>query len=382
MALTVTHPYVSSVADSAGAALLGKVLPSHWNSSHSVSGTLDSSQISGTLQSSQYIAPGFISASSNLAFYVSKSGSDTNSGSSVDQFLTITRALDEVAKYDYQQLYAPTINVSSGEYAEALNLPSLYNQSVFGSGVIAGAGSTQTVLFDVGGQGLATAFGPFSRWGIGNVTADGPRYLFYASHQAQIYLQNSLVLTDRSSVATEFFNSFNGGSISISLSNLTITSETYASFYLGGGQESGFSSLLATITLPATTHGSSTRMWIDTRGNGSANFFLFGNTYNNSSYFQGRQVRADGSAGDVTFITSDGTLSQLPGLSSFNTFDSLCAIAKYPERVFTLFGITTSSAPTTTDILPNTWAVANNQSDGSVKIYFNSSGTLLSATLT
>jgi hypothetical protein len=38
MAVTVTHTFVSAIADDPASALAGEVLPSHWNDDHAVSG--------------------------------------------------------------------------------------------------------------------------------------------------------------------------------------------------------------------------------------------------------------------------------------------------------------------------------------------------------
>ncbi len=41
MAITVTHPFVSTISDDPAAAAAGQVVPSNWNATHSLSGTLD-----------------------------------------------------------------------------------------------------------------------------------------------------------------------------------------------------------------------------------------------------------------------------------------------------------------------------------------------------
>src|ERR1035437_1871555 len=55
-------------------------------------------------------------ATSNLTFYVSTSGSDSNDGTSGNPFATIQHAVDVACSYDYQNLYLPTINVADGTY--------------------------------------------------------------------------------------------------------------------------------------------------------------------------------------------------------------------------------------------------------------------------
>lgn len=41
MAITVTHPFVSAISDDPAAVAAGQVVPSNWNATHSISGTLD-----------------------------------------------------------------------------------------------------------------------------------------------------------------------------------------------------------------------------------------------------------------------------------------------------------------------------------------------------
>ena len=41
MAITVTHQKVSAIADDPGSSAAGEILPSDWNASHSLSGTID-----------------------------------------------------------------------------------------------------------------------------------------------------------------------------------------------------------------------------------------------------------------------------------------------------------------------------------------------------
>jgi hypothetical protein len=45
MALTITHPFVSAIADDPASASAGEVLPSHWNADHTLTGSVAASEI-------------------------------------------------------------------------------------------------------------------------------------------------------------------------------------------------------------------------------------------------------------------------------------------------------------------------------------------------
>lgn len=47
MPLTITHTFHTDIPDSPEATAAGMVLPSHWNSSHTITGTLEVASITG-----------------------------------------------------------------------------------------------------------------------------------------------------------------------------------------------------------------------------------------------------------------------------------------------------------------------------------------------
>jgi hypothetical protein len=94
--------------------------------------------------SGKLLAPG------NLNFYVSTTGSDSNSGAIGSPFQTIAHAISVAEAYDWQFQFAPTINVAAGIYdvrsypGNGLILPELTNiangsNDTTGGGVIVGA---------------------------------------------------------------------------------------------------------------------------------------------------------------------------------------------------------------------------------------------------
>lgn len=70
MALTITHPFVSAIADDPAAAAAGQVVPSKWNAVHSISGTLPAANVSaaGSNTQVQYNNSGVLGASSAVTF--------------------------------------------------------------------------------------------------------------------------------------------------------------------------------------------------------------------------------------------------------------------------------------------------------------------------
>lgn len=70
MALTITHPFVSAIADDPAAAAAGQVVPSNWNATHTISGTLPSANIApaGSTTQVQFNLAGVMSADSGFTY--------------------------------------------------------------------------------------------------------------------------------------------------------------------------------------------------------------------------------------------------------------------------------------------------------------------------
>ena len=58
----------------------------------------------------------FIPALANMTFYVATTGSDSNAGTVGAPFLTIQRAIAEIIRYDWLEIYRPLIQVADGTY--------------------------------------------------------------------------------------------------------------------------------------------------------------------------------------------------------------------------------------------------------------------------
>lgn len=103
---SIKHAFVSPIADDPNAASLGEVLPSHWNANHTITGTVSVFGPVGQLSSDQQ-------------YYVSNSGSDSNSGTSPGQpWATIQHAFDTISTIDLNG-FVVFINLAPGTYAGA-----------------------------------------------------------------------------------------------------------------------------------------------------------------------------------------------------------------------------------------------------------------------
>lgn len=64
-------------------------------------------------------------ATSDLSFFVSPTGNDSNPGTIGQPFKTISHAMNVAASFDYVSLWSPSIFVADGTYNETIDLPSL-----------------------------------------------------------------------------------------------------------------------------------------------------------------------------------------------------------------------------------------------------------------
>ncbi len=98
MSITVTHNFVSGIADDPAAAAAGEVLPSHWNHTHVVTGEQ-------------------ISLTNDTDFYVATTGSDTTGDGSVAKpWATLAHFMD-VMQTILLNGHAATCNIANGSYA-------------------------------------------------------------------------------------------------------------------------------------------------------------------------------------------------------------------------------------------------------------------------
>lgn len=138
---TVTHTFVSGIADNPQAAAAGEVLPSHWNAVHTVSG------VRTTL-------------AANVSYFVSATGSDSNGGtnSSTDAWATIQHAVSFIAANIDFGANTVTINIGAGTFT-GFGLPSFIGG---GNCLIYGAGSALTTIINGPNDGLLNGGEPFS----------------------------------------------------------------------------------------------------------------------------------------------------------------------------------------------------------------------------
>lgn len=123
MPLTITHSYVTPKPEGGSDGPPGGLVGStEWNDDHVVTGFP------------------YQEAGSNLNFYVSTTGSDSNPGTQAEPFATIGQASSVVGLFDYEGNFFPTINVEDGTYTESVGLPGLIN--IFGQGVLVGNNTT------------------------------------------------------------------------------------------------------------------------------------------------------------------------------------------------------------------------------------------------
>jgi hypothetical protein len=95
--------------------------------------------ISGTTISATGGGGGLTLVTADLDLFVRSDGSDSNDGltdTAGGAFLTLARAMEEVANYDFQNLYSVTINVGDGSYNVGTTLK--FARPFNGSGVIVG----------------------------------------------------------------------------------------------------------------------------------------------------------------------------------------------------------------------------------------------------
>jgi|SRR5215469_8066987 len=93
----------------------------------------------------------YIPATGNVTFFVSTTGSNSNDGSAAHPFATLQHALNELALFNYQGQFVPTVNVADGTY----NLPDasgIVCPQFYGLGVGAYNQTSQTQYVQVNGN--------------------------------------------------------------------------------------------------------------------------------------------------------------------------------------------------------------------------------------
>lgn len=122
----------------------------------------------------------------DLDFYVSPTGSDSNPGTStLFPFLTLQKAVDAAAQYDYQGLYVPRVHVADGVFANTtVKLPPLINGI---GGYITGDVVTPTnVTLNDNGSDYTFKALPNSNWYVQGFKLNGTYGAFYVDRFAQL----------------------------------------------------------------------------------------------------------------------------------------------------------------------------------------------------
>lgn len=112
-------------------------------------------------------------ATSNLTFAVATTGSDSNPCTSGSPCLTVQHTVNVAAQYNYQGLYAPTINIANGTYAgtQAVLLP-LVNSPVGGS-IIGNTTTPTSVSLNDSGTNFALTVPGGALWTVNGVSFGG-----------------------------------------------------------------------------------------------------------------------------------------------------------------------------------------------------------------
>ena len=216
------------------------------------------------------VPPGLPLASSNLTFYVATTGSDSNPCTTALPCLTIQHVMNLANGYNWNNLYAPTINVANGTYTGVqVTLPQLVNCPGGGNIALGNA-----VTLNDGGTGW-TFFSPaYSNWNFtGSLTLGGSYGGFSMLSYTVIDLHG-------------------------------LTSLTFSGALANGGITAGPTSIVNTIGLSMNTTTSSMGTLFYTRGN-----FIADNatvTFTNPISFPANNfvVGADSSGAFFAFVNS------------------------------------------------------------------------------
>jgi hypothetical protein len=162
---------------------------------------------STTTQDIADLAPGtHMPAGSNLVFQVTTTGNDANPCTTLSPCLTIQHTVLLAEKYDYQNLYQPTINVAGGSYVETngVELSQLINCPA--GGVITGNQTTWTnVVVDGnnnGNNGVFLLSGINSSWTLSGMRVTNAGNLF------SVFGHSSLTIDEINFAFND--NTFNG----------------------------------------------------------------------------------------------------------------------------------------------------------------------------
>lgn len=345
---------------------------------------------------------GFVPTFSNINFYVSTTGSDSNPGTQAQPFATIQHALVVSSYYNYQGLYFPTINVGPGTFSILSSIvltvlrSSVQGSSVGTQAIILGSGISTTKILDVNGFGCI--YGPTETvWQVSALTLDSDVAGLVANggvilvpFNGTIGFANTSGFSDNPTCVM----ATNGGLvqldavINININDINCGPLVRASGVAFVGQPGGTVLIdNSTLNLPSSNMTHSTGFWfIDTFqiNNMSVQFYLM--NINHGASWLGNQVRLGG-AGIQTFITDDGTFSRVPGVSTGNDISGGVIVSGTNSDSGSagqsrLSGNLFSGLPTTSNLAPGQWAVFKDTSGGTVNLAYNDAGTIKKVALT
>lgn len=311
---------------------------------------------------------GMLVAGSDLNFYVSTTGSDSNPGTITQPFATIQHAANVAATYNYQGLYFPTINVEAGTFstANSIILPELTATLNNQGGVVVGAGVSNTTVEHSVVTGIDTTNsvfftdGNFSVWTIEDLTTDHGGYHFFALGSSTLNLGSTISVQD-SAVSDQalIFGCDTAGNIAVNFVTLNINIPAFIDFWQG-------------FRLPAFSAFASTMVWpsgpypaciiselIDTQFNnvGTAAFAWTTMTNVNAGGLQESQIALiSQSGGDVFLTTDNGAISDLPGTGLFaSPFDNTCYLLSGNSSTAGVGVQGFTIAALSSELLLNTW---------------------------
>lgn len=312
-------------------------------------------------------------AGANKTFYVATTGNDTTGDGSVgNPWLTIQHAVDQVVRYDYENLYTATINVADGTYNEGVGVRCLVKpyRYLYGNGVSI-IGNTTTPanvvvngtgdVFDISDGGWTIRGMTITSTGTGGSVwvsngaevslgtlrfGNSPDHLVGSVRGASVTFIGNITITATSSVGlfrlTEYGTLFCEG-ISITISN---------AWNVGTTGLSGF--------VRATQHST---LWFDSNTiTGHANV-------TGRKYVFGTFSHYDGSSGSPDYTDPD----DLPG-NSAGEKDNTVTIGNFTNGWYS--GYEKAGAPSTSELPDGCWGVFDNTTAGYPLIAYNDAGTV------
>jgi hypothetical protein len=338
-------------------------------------------------------------ATANKTFFVAPAGSDANDGLTTGTaFATMQHAVNVAASYNWQNLYIPSINIANGTYAAdqgCIIPPLLHAPSI-------------TINFDLTGT-PANVVGSFvfvfnmnpeqTCFIVGSYTTTS-RFPFQPNSGIVEFDQTSPAQVIRFTNATgngPFIFSGGGGTVISTFTNWDFTAITkLVTFFLGGGSFTFTDPQVFFSAAPFTVSG----WWAELTGNPcffrwhSPKFFkngvLQGGTGNpDGTFITGARLLAQAPA---VYSSESGTQSELPGNSDGPVDSGVIVLA---DHVFSTSGNPTASSegvyvlpnppvassrgPQTGDILPNSFMVTKDRTNGQRWLAVNDAGTPVAA---